>query len=142
MTNYPGFITKVAPVLEERLSKSALAGFTATLRLDFFRKVEGISGRGLEIVFQEGKIVSAKEWTPPTAEELMLQERRRMAEGTNDLPGPLVYGANFPPFSFTRLVTGDVNLDQLLGNSMARVGSTIVSLMYCSTFCLRGWIIT
>ncbi|GJJ71113.1 hypothetical protein EMPS_03463 [Entomortierella parvispora] len=114
MANYPGFITKVAPVLEERLSKSALAGITASLRLDFFRKVEGASARGLEIVFKDGKIVSANDWMPPTAEELMLQERERMDNGTNDLPRPLVYGANFPPLSFTRLVTGDVTVDQLL----------------------------
>lgn len=114
IANCPGFITKVAPVLEERLKNSALARISASLRLDFFRKVEGASGRGLEIVFEQGKIVSAKDWTPPTAEELMLQERERIDEGTSDLPGPLVYRANFAPLSFTRLVTGDVDVDHLL----------------------------
>jgi hypothetical protein len=131
MANYPGFIMKVALVLEERLKKSALAGISASLRLDFFRKVEGASGRGLEIIFEHGKIVNAKDWTPPTAEELMLQERKRMDEGTNNLPGPLVYGASFAPLSFTRLVTGDVDVDQLLeqyGESWVNDGESRVLL--------------
>ncbi|KAG0049772.1 hypothetical protein BGZ83_005420 [Gryganskiella cystojenkinii] len=128
MNNYAGFILKVAPVLEERLSKSAFRGISASMQLDFFKKVEGCSGRGLEVVFKNGRVVEVtNDWRPLTGEELMLAERKRMDEGTNDAPGPLIFGGSFSPLSFTKLVLGDVDVDQLLemyGESFVRDGES------------------
>ncbi|KAF9571285.1 hypothetical protein EC968_000781 [Mortierella alpina] len=77
--SYADFILKVAPTLEDRLAQSCLAGISVTWHVDFFRKVpEGMAGKGLEIVFSRGKIVSASDqWVPPTPYEVMLASRKR-----------------------------------------------------------------
>ncbi|KAF9378815.1 hypothetical protein CPB97_009312 [Podila verticillata] len=54
--SYPKFILKVAPELEARLAKSPLAGVSAVIHLDCYRRVEGASGRGLDIVIEQGRI--------------------------------------------------------------------------------------
>ncbi|KAF8939653.1 hypothetical protein BGZ58_009052 [Dissophora ornata] len=64
----PRWIEKIAPVLEERLKCSAMKGISAKIELDFYRRLEGMSGRGLEIVFKRGKFVSASDWVPRTLE--------------------------------------------------------------------------
>ncbi|KAG0285481.1 hypothetical protein BGZ98_005492, partial [Dissophora globulifera] len=66
--SYPIFIKAVTPELEMRLANSAMAGTTGRLRLDFFRQVEGSSGKGLEVVLEKGKIVEATEWAKPSPE--------------------------------------------------------------------------
>ncbi|KAF9178076.1 hypothetical protein BGZ51_008115 [Haplosporangium sp. Z 767] len=111
--SYPCFITKVAPVLDERLAKSAMAGMTGTLCMDFFRKVEGSSSRGLEIKFEHGKIVAADDWIPLTPQEKMLEARRRI-NGDLSTMKRKEYSARFAPLSFTRLLTGEIDVDQML----------------------------
>ncbi|KAG0369339.1 hypothetical protein BGZ54_010227 [Gamsiella multidivaricata] len=116
--SYAKFILKVAPELEARLAKSPLAGITVTLHCDFFRKMLGTSGRGLEVVIRNGKIVSASDgWVPPTPEETMLAARARIAkakeEGRPDKK-PLEFKADFAPMTFTRLLVGDLSIDEML----------------------------
>ncbi|KAG0286713.1 hypothetical protein BGZ98_004978, partial [Dissophora globulifera] len=71
---YPIFIKAVAPELEKRLANSVMAGTTGRLRLDFSRQVEGLSGKGLEVVFEKGKIAEAIEWAN-FSPECQLEER-------------------------------------------------------------------
>ncbi|KAI1300387.1 hypothetical protein EDD11_006211 [Mortierella claussenii] len=117
--SYPRFLRRVAPVLEERLAKSALAGISANLCLDFFRKVEGSSGRGLKMSIKEGKILSVEDWVPQTPQERMLEARKRIQEnisGQRQKNTELIeeHAASFAPLSFTRLVTGEIAVDQML----------------------------
>ncbi|KAF9573624.1 hypothetical protein EC968_008261 [Mortierella alpina] len=111
--SYAQFLLKVAPVLEDRLSRSALMGVSGSLSLDFFRKVEGSSGRGLKITMQQGKIVSVEDWVPPTPQERMMEARRRLEGGMIQVQTK-EYGASLAPLSFTRLITGEIDVDQLL----------------------------
>jgi hypothetical protein len=53
--DYPRFIDLIAPELEKRLARSPMTGTTGRLRLDFYRKVEGNSAKGLEIVLEKGQ---------------------------------------------------------------------------------------
>ncbi|MBX3011238.1 MAG: GNAT family N-acetyltransferase [Caldilineaceae bacterium] len=55
----PAFIRQIAPVLEERLAASALAGYTGELKLDFYRG-------GLRIELADGKLTTVETWRPPT----------------------------------------------------------------------------
>ncbi|KAF9896567.1 hypothetical protein BX616_007195 [Lobosporangium transversale] len=116
--SYAKFILKVAPELEDRLAKSCLAGITVTWQFDFFRKVVGSAGRGLEIVFKEGKIVSATDdYVPLSNDAKMLAARKRIAlakaEGRPDKK-PLIFSAEFAPLSFTKLLVGEKSLEQML----------------------------
>ncbi|CAO3572508.1 unnamed protein product [Mortierella alpina] len=78
--SYAAFILTIAPTLQDRLAKSCLAGISVTWHFDFFRQVEGSAGKGLEIIFDQGQILSASdEWVPPTPYELMLAARERIA---------------------------------------------------------------
>ncbi|KAF9993606.1 hypothetical protein BGZ80_003401 [Entomortierella chlamydospora] len=108
--SYPNFIKAVTPELEKRLADSALAGVTGRLRLNFYRKVEGSSGKGLEIVFEKGKIVDAKEWDSPSPEKAL---EERMAWKMED-NAPVLYSAGFAPLTFTNLLTGKDSLDDLV----------------------------
>ena len=54
----PGFLRHVAPVLEDRLDHSPLAGYTGELRLDFYRG-------GLRLVFTDGRLTTADNWQVP-----------------------------------------------------------------------------
>ncbi|KAG0262779.1 hypothetical protein BG011_009700 [Mortierella polycephala] len=107
--SYPAFIKAVKPELEKRLANSALAGVSGHLRLDFFRKVEGCSGKGLEIVLEKGKIVEAKDWAKPTFEKL-LEESLAWKKAGNT---PVLYQATFSPLTFTSLLTGKNTLEEL-----------------------------
>ncbi|KAG0057453.1 hypothetical protein BGZ83_010021 [Gryganskiella cystojenkinii] len=115
--SYAKFLLKVAPTLEDRLAKSCLAGITVTWEFDFYRKVLGSSGKALKVVFESGKLVSATDdWVPPSPYEMMIaaQERKRKAKEENrpDVK-PLVYEAKFAPLTFTRLLVGDLTMDQM-----------------------------
>ncbi|KAF9990263.1 hypothetical protein BGZ75_002897 [Mortierella antarctica] len=112
--SYTQFLVKVAPVLEERLSRSALMGVSGSLSLDFFKRVEGSSGRGLRMTLRHGKIISVKDWVPPTPQERMMEDRRRLEEGRMAPIQTKEYSASLAPLSFTRLVTGEISVDQLL----------------------------
>ncbi|KAF9959001.1 hypothetical protein BGZ72_010441 [Mortierella alpina] len=108
--NYADFILAVKPELEKRLANSALSGVTGTLRLDFFRKVEGQSGKGLEVVFEKGKIVDAKDWAKPDDEGQMKERVGWMKSGKM----PNLYLATFHPLTFTNLVTGLRSVEDLV----------------------------
>ncbi|KAF9190921.1 hypothetical protein BGZ51_008070 [Haplosporangium sp. Z 767] len=107
--SYPAFIKAVAPELEKRLANSALAGVSGRLRLDFFRKVEGCSGKGLEVVLEKGKIIEAKEWAKPTFEKLLEESLAWKKDGN----APVIYQASFSPLTFTSLLTGKNTLEEL-----------------------------
>ncbi|KAI1319916.1 hypothetical protein EDD11_002591 [Mortierella claussenii] len=110
--SYPDFIKAVAPELEKRLAQSgALVGLTGRLELDFFRQVEGSSGKGLLIVLREGKIQEVKDWAKSLPEEAF--EEKRALKKTGGQP-MTVYSAAFSPLSFTKLVTGLHNVEELL----------------------------
>lgn len=116
--SYANFILKVAPSLEHRLAQSCLAGITATLQFDFYRKVVGSAGKGLEVIIKDGQIVSARDdFVPPTPEELMLAARERKAlakaEGRPDTK-PTVFKYQFAPLTFTRLLVGDLSVDEMI----------------------------
>ncbi|KAG9326044.1 hypothetical protein KVV02_000755 [Mortierella alpina] len=112
--SYTQFLVKVAPVLEERLSRSALMGVSGSLSLDFFKRVEGSSGRGLRMTLEHGKIISVQDWVPPTPQERMMEDRRRLEERGMAQIQKKEYSASLAPLSFTRLVTGEISVDQLL----------------------------
>ena len=54
----PKFLWHIAPVLERRLSGSALAGYSGELRLDFYRG-------GLRLAFERGRLSVAEPWQRP-----------------------------------------------------------------------------
>lgn len=116
--SYATFLQRVAPTLERRIAESCLAGITATLRFNFFRKVEGSSGKQLEVVIEDGKIISASDdyvEPSPRAQMEAARERKAAAEaaGVADKK-PVVFKAEFAPLTFTRLVVGDLSLDEML----------------------------
>ena len=47
---------------------------TGLLRCDFFRKVEGCSGRGIEVVLEKGKIQKVSDWAKPPNEETLAEK--------------------------------------------------------------------
>ncbi|KAF9154529.1 hypothetical protein BGX20_004645 [Mortierella sp. AD010] len=115
--SYAKFILKVAPILEKRLKGSYLAGISVTLHFNFFKKVEGSSGKGLEIVIKDGKIISASDdWVLLSPERKCQLARERIEKakqgGTYVEPDskkkPLEYDIDFGPLNFTRLVLGDL----------------------------------
>ncbi|KAF9190975.1 hypothetical protein BGZ51_007993 [Haplosporangium sp. Z 767] len=116
--SYANFILKVAPTLEDRIAKSAFAGITVTWHFHFFRKVLGSSGKGLEVVFVDGKIVSATDdWVPLSPQAKMLAARERIAKAKAEKrvdKKPLEFTAEFAPLSFTRLLVGDLTIKQMM----------------------------
>ncbi|KAF9425832.1 hypothetical protein BGZ94_007183 [Podila epigama] len=112
IASYSKFLLKVAPELERRLAATpAVAGLTALVRFDFFRKVEGSSGKGLELEFNKGKLVRASDaWVKLSPEE-DLNERLQWKKENKT---PLVLAAAFPPLVFSNLVTGKNSLEELI----------------------------
>ncbi|KAG0228287.1 hypothetical protein BGW42_002279 [Actinomortierella wolfii] len=108
--DYSAFILKVAPALEARLARSTFVGVTATLQLNFYKKIEGMSAPGLEVVFEKGKIVSASSWKKPSPEAKIEMVRKRKQAG---LPAPTIYAANFHPLTFTTLLMGHRTFKEL-----------------------------
>jgi GNAT superfamily N-acetyltransferase len=82
----PGFLRRIAPVLERRLAGSTFSGYSGELRLDFYRG-------GLRMVFAQG--------------ELKTVEDCRFGAYDNSAK------AGFPPLTFLRLVFGYSSLDDL-----------------------------
>ncbi len=79
ISDLPGFVRHVAPVLEARLRYSPLAGYTGDLRLDFYRG-------GLRLSFADGRLTTAEDWQRP-------------AFGGNP-------SAGFPPVLFLQVLFG------------------------------------
>ncbi|KAF9549471.1 hypothetical protein EC957_003860 [Mortierella hygrophila] len=125
INSYPLFLTTVRPELELRLAQNpATAGTSCRLRLDFFRKVEGNSSKGLEIVIEKGQLVKIHDWAKPSPEELFSERQAWKKENQkNGAKAPTVYYANFAPLTFTQLVTGKQSLEELIwsyGENSAR----------------------
>ena len=79
------FLQHIAPVLEQRLSRSALAGHTGQSRISFYR-------HGLRLAFENGRLDSVEPWQPT------LQE-------SGD--------AGFPELTFLQLLFGYRSLEEL-----------------------------
>ncbi|KAF8976472.1 hypothetical protein BGZ46_008242 [Entomortierella lignicola] len=117
----PKWIQKIAPVLEERLKESQVfKGISAKIQIDFFRRLEGMSGRGLEITFFKGKFVKAQDWTLKSPEQIhqesiarkeLPNKDRLQKENEEEMT---VFSAGFAPLTFTRLVTGTMDVSELL----------------------------
>ena len=81
----PRFITRVAPVLEQRLPGTAVAGYTGEVKLSFYRG-------GLRLAFTNGRLTTAEDWAPT----------------------PWDAGqAGFPPLVFLQLLFGFRSIAQL-----------------------------
>lgn len=83
----PAFLRHIAPVLEQRLASSALAGYSGETRIDFYRG-------GLHLVFAEGRLATVAEWR------------------VDHNWGPRGQ-AGFPPLVFLQLLFGHRSLDEL-----------------------------
>ncbi len=84
VADVPRFLYHIAPVLEARLARSTMAGYTGELKLDEYR-------RGLIIVFENGKLSHVENWQPIKHEA----------------------HAGFPPLVFLRLLFGEKSLTEL-----------------------------
>lgn len=62
LADVPGFIRHIAPVLEERLERSILTGYTGELLLSFYRS-------GLRLRFAEGKLLVSEPYQAPVDQE-------------------------------------------------------------------------
>ncbi len=78
-------LRRVTPVLEERLSNSALAGYTGEIKI-----LEYV--RAIRLEFERGKLVQAEPWS---------------------VDKPMESNAWFPPFAFSQLVFGFRSLAEL-----------------------------
>ncbi len=81
----PRFIRHIAPALEARLARSAVAGYTGELKVSEYQ-------RGFRFVFDNGKLADAESWQP-TVEE--------------------AGDCGFPPLVFLRLLFGEKSLGEL-----------------------------
>lgn len=86
VADMPAFLQHIAPVLEQRLANSALAGYTGEVKLDLYQS-------GLQLTFEHGLLKSAQRWQVPIY-------------GDNA-------GAGFPPLVFSQVVFGHRALDEL-----------------------------
>ncbi|KAF9978805.1 hypothetical protein BGZ73_000074 [Actinomortierella ambigua] len=136
--SYPRFLTKVAPTLEHRLANSPMAGFSATLLINFYRITEGASAKGLKLRFVKGKFIAAEDWAKPSDESDLETDRlavlaaekkkKRAKEALSEANGddsnntnadeedkvePVELTAAFPPLVFTRLILGEMSFDQI-----------------------------
>lgn len=82
----PAFIQHIAPVLEERLARSALAGYSGELLIDLYR-------HGLRLNFAQGKLTTAEPWHAHAYEDRA--------------------PAGFPPLVFLQLLLGYRSLEEL-----------------------------
>ncbi len=82
----PAFLRLIAPVLEERLARSLLAGYSGELKIDLYRG-------GLSMKFERGKLGQVAPWSPPVyGDEAM---------------------AGSPPLVFLQLILGYRSLAEL-----------------------------
>jgi len=82
----PDFLRTVALVLEERLARSVMAGYSGELWLNFYRD-------GLHLVFEKGRLVDAQPWEKPANTEKSTE---------------------FPPLTFLQLLFGYHSLAELM----------------------------
>jgi hypothetical protein len=82
----PGFIRKIAPVLERRLEQSAYTGHSAEIKLTFYNG-------GLRMVFEKGRLATAEDFRPTPVGH------------TGD--------AAFPNLTFLQLVFGYRSLEEI-----------------------------
>lgn len=80
-----GFLSRIAPALEQRLADSILVGHTGELALNFYRS-------GLRLTFADGHLTGIAPWHPETAER---------------------GSAAFPNRTFLQLLFGYKSLDEL-----------------------------
>ncbi|KAG0218991.1 hypothetical protein BGX33_005257 [Mortierella sp. NVP41] len=120
----PKYLLKIAPVLEQRVKASGVwRDVDARLQVDFYQKVEGMSGRGLEIVLKKGQVVEVTDWKPKGSEQMAREkcERFLARKIKDDGEEELLLSAAFRPLSFTRLVTGALSVDELLKREMENI---------------------
>ena len=85
VADLPAFVRRIAPALERRLTRSALAGYTGRLRISFYRS-------GIALSLAEGRLEQIEAWAP-TQEE---------------------WGdAAFPELTFTQLLFGYRSVEDL-----------------------------
>lgn len=82
----PAFLRSIAPVLEQRLANSVLAGHSGSLWLTFYRG-------GLHMAFEQGKLTTIEDWQSPTWKS--------------------PENGGFPPLVFLQLLFGHRSLDDL-----------------------------
>jgi hypothetical protein len=63
----PAFVRHIAPVLEERIARSVLAGYSGELKVDFYRG-------GLRLQWERGRLVAAEPWRAPAYGEEAVPE--------------------------------------------------------------------
>lgn len=120
----PKFLLKVAPVLETRLKESGVwRDVSVRLQVEFYQRLEGMSGPGLEMVVERGRVVRVMDWKPKTAEQLAREaldryHRKQFGLKEEVKEEELVLQAGFRPLSFTRLVTSSISVDELLKHDM------------------------
>ncbi len=81
----PGFLKLIAPVLEERLARSVMVGYSGELWLNFYRS-------GLHLVFEKGRLTDTQPWEPANTES----------------------STEFPPLTFLQLLFGRRSLAELM----------------------------
>lgn len=86
VADLPGFLRHIAPVLEQRLLGSPLAGYHGELKITFYRT-------GLRLVFENGRLAQVDPWEPT--------------------PQGHSGGAAFPDRSFLQMIFGYRSLDEL-----------------------------
>jgi predicted N-acetyltransferase YhbS len=57
VADLPDFLRHIAPVLEERLAESSVAGLTGTVEISFYRN-------GLRLEFEQGRLTHVERWVP------------------------------------------------------------------------------
>ena len=62
IADVPDFLAHIAPVLEERLAKSVLVGYTGELKLSFFRS-------GVKLTFEQGQLKESIAFQPDPSDE-------------------------------------------------------------------------
>ncbi len=81
----PRFLRSITPVLEQRLARSANAGYTGELTIDFYKG-------GLRLAFESGRLTAVEDWQRPV-----------WGEGN----------AGYPPLVFLQALFGHRGLDEL-----------------------------
>ncbi|KAG0238969.1 hypothetical protein BGW41_007985 [Actinomortierella wolfii] len=113
--SFARFFTTVAQTLEERLAAPPMAGLTALLQIEFYREPQGCSGnssqaRGVELEFRMGRLISSQDWTKPDPEALVAAAQERKKNKRQQVVTVMSAGTTIG--AFTRLVTGELSVDQ------------------------------
>lgn len=85
VADVPKFIRHIAPVLQDRLARSVMVGYTGELKISEYR-------HGYKLIFENGKLVNAEAWQPSP-------------EDSGD--------CGFPPLVFLQLFFGRKSLTEL-----------------------------